>query len=68
MYEEALSSSASLLKQLLLTHNNNIININNNDEIEFVEFDDMLESAAMVFVQSLKQLGRYLHFSLLASF
>ncbi|KAL8127569.1 protein APEM9 [Apium graveolens] len=55
MYEEAVSSSATILKQLLLllSHNNC-----NKNEIETVEYNDMLESAAMVFVQSLNELGR----------
>lgn len=54
MYEEAVSSSTSILKKLLIFNNNN----DNNNEIEIVEYNDMLESAAMVFVQSLKELGR----------
>ena len=51
MYEEAASSSASLLKQLLKEGCNE-------NEIDVGEFSDMLESAGMVFVQSLNQLGR----------
>ncbi|KAL1822427.1 hypothetical protein ACET3Z_009205 [Daucus carota] len=51
MYEEAETSSASLLKQLLKEGCNEI-------EIDVGEFNDMLESAGMVFVQSLNQLGR----------
>lgn len=51
MYEEAVSSSASVLQQLL---KHGFIHT----EIEVAEFNDMVESAAMVFVQSLKQLGR----------
>lgn len=51
MYEAAVSSSVSVLTQLLKQGCNQI-------EIEVVEFNDMVESAAMVFVQSLKELGR----------
>lgn len=59
MYEEAASLSHSVLKRLCEINSNS-----NNPYYETVEsgdeLEDMLESAGMVYVQSLNQLGRYL--------
>lgn len=49
MYEEAASLGSSVLKRLRDSNNNY------NEESY-----DMMESAGMVFVQSLKELGRYI--------
>lgn len=55
MYEEALSLASSTLKVLL--ENKNIIS---EETVDGLQFYDMMESAGMVLVQSLKGLGRYL--------
>ncbi|KAL4205276.1 hypothetical protein AMTRI_Chr01g113780 [Amborella trichopoda] len=50
MFEEAASLSSSIIKQLC--------NVNCSESTENLEIDDMKESAAMVFIQSYKELGR----------
>ncbi|XP_021891466.1 protein APEM9 [Carica papaya] len=55
MYEEALSLASSTLKVLL--ENKNIIS---EETVDGLQFYDMMESAGMVLVQSLKGLGRSL--------
>ncbi|KAK4478942.1 hypothetical protein RD792_014449 [Penstemon davidsonii] len=59
MFDEATSLASSILKQLL-ADNNHIQKDSDNASQNYCENerDDMLESAAMVFVQSLKQLQR----------
>lgn len=53
MFEDASSSASSVLKRLCdKEHINTVVD-------DDIELNDMLESAGMVFVQSLKELGRY---------
>lgn len=56
MFEEAASLASSVLKRLRDT---------DGGVVPEIELNDMLESAGMVLVQSLKELGRYINFLLL---
>ncbi|CAI9099031.1 OLC1v1035789C1 [Oldenlandia corymbosa var. corymbosa] len=56
MFEEASLLASSIIKDLIENHQTE--SVEDSDENRF---DDMLESAAMVLVQSMKELGRTLH-------